>query len=248
MSNVKRDHPGGCGCGSEKETVPVAQAAAGCCGGGSAAAPPDHAAQGVHRAERPDGGKTIDPVCGMSVDPTTAKHTFDHGGERHHFCSEGCRAKFAAAPASYLADAATARGGGCCGGAAHADHVHHAHEGRAEGQASDRRPATGGLAVDPVCGMSVDPGVSEHKLQQAGKTYHFCSAGCRTKFAADPERYLNKSHADAKLAPSRQARSTPAPCIRRSARSGREAARSAEWRSNPNWSAWTTGRTPNSPT
>ncbi|MGE3738357.1 MAG: heavy metal translocating P-type ATPase, partial [Geminicoccaceae bacterium] len=43
---------------------------------------------------------------------------------------------------------------------------------------------------DPVCGMSVDPHQTPHRHELRGQTYHFCSAGCRTKFAADPDRYL----------------------------------------------------------
>jgi len=39
--------------------------------------------------------------------------------------------------------------------------------------------------------MSVRPD-SPHIAQQGGRTYHFCSAGCRTKFIADPSRYLAK--------------------------------------------------------
>ena len=46
-------------------------------------------------------------------------------------------------------------------------------------------------AVDPVCGMTVDPAKSPYRLSHAQKTYHFCSAGCRGKFAADPEKYLH---------------------------------------------------------
>ena len=45
-------------------------------------------------------------------------------------------------------------------------------------------------ATDPVCGMSVDPATSPHHAEHAGQAYHFCSAGCRTRFAADPARYL----------------------------------------------------------
>jgi Cu+-exporting ATPase len=44
--------------------------------------------------------------------------------------------------------------------------------------------------IDPVCGMSVDPGAGKPRHEHAGTTYHFCCDGCRTKFAADPERYL----------------------------------------------------------
>ena len=45
-------------------------------------------------------------------------------------------------------------------------------------------------AKDPVCGMKVDPATAAHHAQHAGITYHFCSAGCRTKFVADPAHYL----------------------------------------------------------
>ncbi len=45
-------------------------------------------------------------------------------------------------------------------------------------------------AVDPVCGMTVDPGKTPHRHEHAGHTYSFCCAGCATKFAAEPERYL----------------------------------------------------------
>ncbi len=50
--------------------------------------------------------------------------------------------------------------------------------------------ASAATGIDPVCGMTVNPARSPHHLIHAGHAYHFCSAGCRTKFAADPARYL----------------------------------------------------------
>ena len=44
---------------------------------------------------------------------------------------------------------------------------------------------------DPVCGMNVDPAATEHHFDHGDETYHFCSATCRSKFASDPEGYLN---------------------------------------------------------
>ena len=44
---------------------------------------------------------------------------------------------------------------------------------------------------DPVCGMTVDSARTPHHAVHAGHTYHFCSAGCRSKFVADPERTLS---------------------------------------------------------
>ncbi|WP_420141355.1 heavy metal-binding domain-containing protein, partial [Sphingomonas sp.] len=46
------------------------------------------------------------------------------------------------------------------------------------------------MVKDPVCGMSVDPAKTAHHADHAGHPFHFCSAGCRGKFIADPERYL----------------------------------------------------------
>ena len=51
---------------------------------------------------------------------------------------------------------------------------------------------SGGTAVDPVCGMSVDMkspggGSSEYK----GTTYYFCGRGCYLEFTEDPEGYLS---------------------------------------------------------
>ena len=47
-----------------------------------------------------------------------------------------------------------------------------------------------GTAVDPVCGMTVDLARGKPSHEHDGVTYHFCCEGCRTKFVADPERYL----------------------------------------------------------
>jgi Cu+-exporting ATPase len=57
--------------------------------------------------------------------------------------------------------------GSCCGSAGDADVV----------------------ARDPVCGMTVDPATSRHRSVHAGSEVHFCCAGCKAKFDAEPERY-----------------------------------------------------------
>ena len=43
---------------------------------------------------------------------------------------------------------------------------------------------------DPVCGMDVDPLTSKHRAEHEGHSYHFCAANCRTKFIAEPARFL----------------------------------------------------------
>ena len=49
-----------------------------------------------------------------------------------------------------------------------------------------------GMATDPVCAMEVNIGAKGPSYIHASKTYRFCSEGCRSKFAADPARYLTK--------------------------------------------------------
>jgi Cu+-exporting ATPase len=62
----------------------------------------DHArCCGGHQDEA-TAAKAKDPVCGMTVDPASAAHFFDHEGARYYFCCNGCRAKFQADPAKYL--------------------------------------------------------------------------------------------------------------------------------------------------
>jgi uncharacterized protein len=57
-------------------------------------------------------------------------------------------------------------------------------------RAHTHRPEAGTtLAKDPVCGMSVDPATTKEKVDYAGATYYFCSAGCRSTFEKDPGRF-----------------------------------------------------------
>ena len=62
-----------------------------------------------------------------------------------------------------------------------------------------RASATG--VIDPVCGMTVDPHATPHRHTHHGHPYYFCSAGCRTKFAADPAKYLEKDRSAAEPVP-----------------------------------------------
>lgn len=52
---------------------------------------------------------------------------------------------------------------------------------------------------DLICGMEFDKDTSSSTFDYKGKTYYFCSFGCREKFARDPEKYIahgekNESH------------------------------------------------------
>ena len=103
----------------------------------------------------------------------------------------------------------------CCGGSAkaaatgpadhgHGTHDHGIHDHGADGHAGHSHGAHGhdtapavddGRVLDPVCGMRVDPQTAKHRFEHEGQPYFFCSAGCRTKFEADPGKYLNKADA-----------------------------------------------------
>ena len=102
-------------------------------------------------------------------------HSHSHAGG----C--GCSAKLAepaAEPSSCCSGASTApvevqqhgKMGGCCSGT--------------------KVPDGAAKVTDPVCGMTVDPATTAHHAEHAGHEYHFCSAGCRTKFVANPNAYL----------------------------------------------------------
>ena len=67
-----------------------------------------------------------------------------------------------------------------------AGHTHAAHG----GGALPASAGAGAAAIDPVCGMTVDPANTPHHAVHAGRDYHFCSARCREKFVADPAHYL----------------------------------------------------------
>jgi len=46
------------------------------------------------------------------------------------------------------------------------------------------------MVKDLVCGMDVDPKTAANKSDYKGKTYYFCSPGCKKDFDKDPEKYL----------------------------------------------------------
>ena len=94
-------------------------------------------------------------------------------------------------------------GHACAGGHGHAGHGHgHAH-GHAHGdQAGIAANDAGANRVkDPVCGMMVDPHTTKHRAEHDGHPYYFCSNGCRTKFEADPVRYVDPGQAATKADP-----------------------------------------------
>ena len=106
-------------------------------------------------------GYALDPVCGMQVETANAPATANHDGRAFYFCSDHCRDKFVASP------------------------DHFARPGAIPIAVRDDNAS----AVDPVCGMTVDTATAS-SLSHDGRTFHFCSDGCRESFAREPGRYL----------------------------------------------------------
>ncbi|HEX6466048.1 MAG TPA: heavy metal translocating P-type ATPase, partial [Terriglobales bacterium] len=116
-----------------------------------------------------------DPVCHMDVDPATARFSAEYQGKRYYFCCAGCQKKFEAAPQQYL--------------------------GAQPGASSLAQDGAGTAikiaqsAIDPVCGMTVNPATAKFKAEHKGQAYYFCSPGCLKKFEQNPDQYLQKSAA-----------------------------------------------------
>ncbi len=108
------------------------------------------------------GPHAVDPVCGMTVDPAHAAGQYEYRGQTYYFCNPGCLEQFRQDPERYL------------GRDAAADPM-----------------ATSADAIDPVCGMTVDPAHAAGQYEYRGQTYYFCNPGCLEKFRQDPERYLD---------------------------------------------------------
>jgi Cu+-exporting ATPase len=45
-------------------------------------------------------------------------------------------------------------------------------------------------AIDPVCGMEIDPATAAGASEYQGTTYYFCSVGCKRQFDKDPQVFV----------------------------------------------------------
>ncbi len=121
----------------------------------------------------------IDPICGMTIDPAMAAGSHDHRGQRYYFCGLSCLERFKADPERALQPRSVS-----------------------SAKPTTRRPLpmmqsvqamTGAAAIDPVCGMTVQPATAAGSYEYQGKTYYFCATSCLTKFRTDPIHYLTPS-------------------------------------------------------
>jgi P-type Cu+ transporter len=85
----------------------------------------------------------------------------------------------------------------------HSDHAHQpsAANGAASSCCSSKAPvAADGAVIDPVCGMTVDPATTAYHTTHQGTEYYFCSARCKERFIADPQKYLSSESKVAEVA------------------------------------------------
>jgi P-type Cu+ transporter len=110
---------------------------------------PAEASQHGHHRHQPEGDAAVvaaavrDPVCGMTVDPHTARQTAMHAGRPYYFCSAGCRERFIADPGRYLAP-----------GQARAEPVP---EGTSYTCPMHPQVRQAGPGSCPICGMALEP-------------------------------------------------------------------------------------------
>jgi Cu+-exporting ATPase len=106
----------------------------------------DNEVKTFHGHRHSSGATTAtDPVCGMSVDPATAEHTYEHNGATYYFCSANCLHKFERDPQPYLGDGRETR----AAPAAPADAIYTCPMHPEIEQA--------GPGNCPICGMALEP-------------------------------------------------------------------------------------------
>ncbi|MDR3764738.1 MAG: heavy metal translocating P-type ATPase [Acidobacteriota bacterium] len=132
-----------------------------------------------------------DPVCGMSVDPVTARGgNFSYQGTTYYFCNPKCNERFQADPEKYLApdyQPSMPMKHGMGGGHGQSGMVQLGGIAPMGAAPSAEAPK----AKDPVCGMSVDPASPRGgSYAYKGTTYYFCNPKCNERFQADPEKHL----------------------------------------------------------
>lgn len=105
--------------------------------------PHDHA--GHHHPNAETGERLVkDPVCGMSVDPASAKYRSDYTGKTYFFCSDKCRAKFEHDPKAFVAEGTASAREVPSGEVIYTCPMH----------PQIRQPGPGNC---PICGMALEP-------------------------------------------------------------------------------------------
>jgi YHS domain-containing protein len=147
----------------------------------------------------------------------------EHGGDTYFFCNTGCKKEFAEHPATFLTPRTSVAGLSAQeSGDHHSAAVSHSETpggmrhapatvpaSSSHGQTPTQEPAAPqstphgaqapsgpsfiSVAVDPVCGMKVNPATSRmaNRLKEfQGITYYFCNDGCKQEFQENPTQFI----------------------------------------------------------
>jgi hypothetical protein len=129
----------------------------------------------------------IDPVCAMQVRKESAPANVTIGHEHYYFCSDRCRERFEAQPTKYTSGIAAMGQLNVKEGTGVMDD-REGTEGKNDHEGHGTRSTS---AVDPVCGMTVDPARAVAHRTYKGVDYWFCNPGCAESFDAEPGRYVS---------------------------------------------------------
>lgn len=120
-----------------------------------------------------------DPVCGMQVEIAHAPAHRTTDGVVTYFCSDHCADRFDKTPTRYLTTTTPAPHEG--------DHMHE----------HTSTTGTEPTAIDPICGMTVDPATTPFTAEHDHQAFYFCSAGCQKAFTMNPHAFLTADSHDA---------------------------------------------------
>ena len=140
--------------------------------------------------------QAIDPVCGMTVDPDSAKARVDYLGKTYYFCCASCAKKFGAAPEQFLKPNPPRLVMPSIRGKTNPPPTPSGLVGIGGTQLG-----TSEIVQDPVCGMGVNPATAKYRTVREGNEYFFCSGRCQEKFLANPAEYLTETSPTRKPAP-----------------------------------------------
>jgi YHS domain-containing protein len=118
-------------------------------------------------------GYAIDPVCGMQVRTEHAPARLVRHGTTFYFCADRCRDRFESDPGRYDRDKVAPEG---------TDEVAAGVPAAPVGGARGQNRAVATVAVDPVCGMTVDPETAAAHRSRDGVDVWFCGTDCAERF------------------------------------------------------------------
>ena len=147
----------------------------------------------------------IDPVCGMTVDPSKAEFNVMLEGKTYYFCSSMCKEAFVADPSKFLSSDENSAIDPVCymkvsPDTAEANVTFNGTEyyfctpeckiAFEENPEKYLDASEKNQVIDPVCGMKVDSATAVNSTYN-GAEYFFCCPKCQAKFEKSPDKYMS---------------------------------------------------------